>query len=147
MTNAAQKSAAIRSMIRFLKYHFQDNAVFYGQSVNEQYQSATLKDDNNATYFGTAKNKYFKIGVTGNANSMTLTMDSKKGDPTRTAKVVTDNGLYNIIVKDYIFAKLPSTYKNVDGTGTATGTLFNTSSITTSASAVIHQIDNVLTFE
>jgi uncharacterized surface protein with fasciclin (FAS1) repeats len=147
MSNATAKSAAIRQMIRFLKYHFQDNAVFFGQNINEQYQSATLKDDNIATHWGTAKNKYFKIGVAGNSGSLTITMDSKTGDATRTANVVTDNGLYNIIVKDYIFSKLPSAYKNVDGTGAVTGTLFNTSSITTSASAVIHQIDNVLTFE
>ena len=79
-------------------------------------------------------------------------MDSKPGDPVRTANVltadpVTGNSLYNIIAKDYIFDKLPTDYKNIDGTGSSSGVLFNTSSIITSASAVIHQIDNVLTFE
>jgi len=147
IANKTDKSTAIRNMIRFLKYHFQDNAVFFGQNIDEQYQSATLKDDLAPTYWNTSKNKYFKIGVVGDANNMTITMDSKSGDPIRKAKVVTQDGLYNIIVKDYIFVKVPSLYKNIDGTGISTGGLFNTSSITTSASAVIHQIDNVLTFE
>ena len=147
-----EKGVAINKMIQFLKYHFQDNAVFFGQPVNAQYQSATIKNDNNQTLYGTAKNKYFKIGVVGTANSLKLTMDSKVDPvthvaPVRTANVVTTNGLYNIIVKDYIFAKLPSAYKNIDQTGSTTAALFNTSTITTSASAVIHQIDNVLTFE
>jgi hypothetical protein len=74
-------------------------------------------------------------------------MDNGSGDPVKTANVITDNGRYNIVVKDYIFAKVPTLYKNVDGTGSLTGSAFNSSTITTSASAVIHQIDNVLTFE
>jgi len=142
----AERGAEISKMVRFLKYHFQDNTVFFGQHVNDQYQSATIKTDNTATHFGTAKNKYLKIGVSGTANSLTLTMETKSGEPIRTAHVV-PNGLNNIIVKDYIFAKILSGYKNIDGTGSINGVLFNTSSITTSASAVIHQIDNVLTFE
>ncbi len=151
MPNPAQ-GIAISKMIQFLKYHFQDNAVFFGQSVNDQFQSATIKNDNNSTYWGTSKNKYFKLGVVGDGSSLTITMDSKSGDPVRTANILTSDpqtgrSLYNIIAKDYIFEKLPSGYKNIDGTGSVTGTAFNTSSIITSASAVIHQIDNVLTFE
>ena len=151
MANPA-KSIAINKMIQFLKYHFQDNAVFFGQQVNDQFQSATIKNDNISTYWGTSKNKYFKLGVVGTGSSITITMDTKSGAPVRTANVlmadpVTGKSLYNIIAKDYIFDKLPSLYKNVDGTGSTSGALFNTSNIVTSASAVIHQIDNVLTFE
>jgi len=147
MSNQAERSLEISRMLRFLKYHFQDNAVFYGQNVNNQFLSSTLKTDNTETLWGTAKNKYLKIGVVGTGGSLTLTTDTKKGSPLRTARVVTESGLYNLIVKDYVFAKIPTLYKNVDGTGSASGSLFNTSGITTSASAVIHQIDNVLTFE
>ncbi len=138
------QSAAINKMIRFLRYHFQDNAVFFGQTVNSQFLSATINDPRYPTtsHWGTALNKYFKIGVVGNSSSMTLTTEKNQ-----TAKVETKDGLYNIIVKDYIFAKTPSSYKNIDGTGNATGTVFSSSSIISSASAVIHQIDNVLTFE
>ena len=141
------KSREINRMIRILKYHFQDNAVFANQVINKQFQSATIKNDNVATRFGTSKNKYYKIGVVGNGTTLTLTMDNGSGDPVKTANVITDNGRYNIVVKDYIFAKVPTLYKNVDGTGSLTGSAFNSSTITTSASAVIHQIDNVLTFE
>ena len=146
------KGAAISKMIKFLKYHFQDNAVFFGQPVNDQFQSATIKTDDNSTYWGTTKNKYFKLGVVGTGSSITLTMESKIGDPVRTANVITEDPvtgskLYNMIAKDYIFDKLPAAYKNIDGTGAANGTLFNTSIISTSSSAVIHEIDNVLTFE
>jgi hypothetical protein len=151
MANPA-KGKAINTMIQFLKYHFQDNAVFFGQSSNDQYQSATIKNDTSMTYWGTAKNKYFKLGVVSTGSSITITMDSKTGTPLRTANVLTSDPLtgsplYNIIAKDYIFDKLPSLYKNVDGTGSASGALFSTSNIVTSASAVIHEIDNVLTFE
>lgn len=142
-----ERGAKISQMIRFLKYHFQDNTVFFGEDVNDTYQSATIKTSTAATNFGTARNKYLKIGVKGNSGALTLTMESLLGQPLRTAKVETRNGLYNIIAKDYIFAKKVSEYKNIDGTGSASGALFNTSLITTSASAVIHQIDNVLTFE
>lgn len=148
MPAGAAQTAAIDKVVKFLKYHFQDNAVFVGQSINEQYQSATLKTSDAQTYYNTAKNKYYKLGIKGDtSNSLVITMDSKLGDPLRTAKVLTSNGLYNIITKDYIFDKLPTLYKNIDGSGSVTGAAFVGSRITTSASAVIHQIDNVLTFE
>lgn len=145
--NDSARSAEVQKLIKMLRYHFQDNTVFFGQTINDQFQSATIKTDNLNTYWGTAKNKYFKIGVVGTSSNLVLTMDSKSGSPIRTARVVTENGLYNIISKDYIFGKLPTLYKNADGTGSATGADFSTSTITTSAAAVIHQIDNVLTFE
>jgi len=144
------RNIAINKIVKFLKYHFQDNAVFFGQSVNDQFQSSSIKNDNISTYWGTSKNKYFKLGVVGDGNSLKITMDSKSGDPIRTAHVLkedpdTHRSLYNLIAKDYIFNKLPIKFKNVDGTGS--GDNFSSSSISTSASAVIHQIDNVLTFE
>ena len=145
--SGTERETAVTKMINFLKYHFQDNSVFFGDNFSGNYQSATLKTDITQTHFGTVKNKYYKLGVVGNSGSMTITMDTPAGVPLRTANVVTTNGLYNIIAKDYIFAKLPSAYKYVDGTGPLSGSLFNTSSVSTSASAVIHQIDNILTFE
>lgn len=157
-TNPA-KGVAINKLIQFLKYHFQDNAVFFGQTLNKQYQSATIKTDNSPTKYGTTLDKYLKIGISGTRSSLTLTMETKKDPitglaPIREAHVltmdpITGSKLYNIIVKDYIFDKLPSEYKNIDGTG-GTGTasvLFNASGITSSSSTVIHQIDDVLTFE
>jgi uncharacterized surface protein with fasciclin (FAS1) repeats len=133
------KTEATQKMVRFLRYHFQDNAVFFGHSVNGQFQTATLKVDSKATYWKTVQNKYYKIGVTGNAGSLVLRTEMNK-----TASVT---GLHNIIAKDYIFSGLPTTYKNVDGTGATTGTAYNKSTIENSASAVIHQISDILTCE
>lgn len=147
ITDDTERALQTDKTVRFLKYHFQDNSVFIGQAVDGQFQSATIKTDNTDTHFGTAKNKYFKLGVKTDGATIKITMDSKTGSPLRTAKVILGSGLYNIIAKDYIFARKPSEYKNIDGTGAVSGIAFGSSSISTSASAVIHQIDNVLTFE
>jgi len=136
------QATEINKLIRFLKYHFQDEAVFFGQRYNGIYNSATIKNDLGTTHFQSGKNRFYKIGVNGNETSMTLTTETNQ-----TAHVVTTEGLYNIIAKDYLFSKTPINYKNVDGSGASTGATFITSSITTSSSAVIHQIDKVLTFQ
>ncbi len=138
LTGAA-RTQEINKMVRFLRYHFQDNATFFGHQVNSQFQTATIKTDNKVTHWRTAQNKYYKIGVVGDANSMKLTTELN-----RTANVLSPN---NIVAKDYNFARLPSAYRNVNGTGAVSGALFSTSRISNSASAVIHLIDNVLTFE
>ncbi|MFT3751665.1 MAG: fasciclin domain-containing protein [Paludibacter sp.] len=143
ISNATEKAAAIEKMVRMLKYHFQDNAVFVdNQTVNGIYPTATIKTNNTVTRFGTAQTKFLKVGVTGGAADLTITTESGV-----TAHVVKSNGLYNIIAKDYVFAALPSKYKNVDGTGSLAGATFSSSLITSSSSAIIHQIDNVLIFE
>ena len=148
MPDGAEKNARIAKMIRFLKYHFQDNAVFVGQNVNSKYQSATIKTNSTSTIFGTAKNKYYKIGVNGDGNNLTLTAETFTGQAGVVAHVDKSNNLYNLVVKDYIFGYKPNEYKNIDGTGpTPNKGLFSASTISTSASAVIHQIDNVLLFE
>jgi uncharacterized surface protein with fasciclin (FAS1) repeats len=150
MSNTSARNESIQKMIRFLRYHFQDNAVFFGQDVNDQYLSATLKQTTESTRWNTGKNKFYKIGVVGNANSMTLTTDksiASNGGVEYVAHVSGDPDLHNIITKDFIFEALPSAYKNVDGTGSTSGSNFVKSLIATSASAVIHQIDNVLCFQ
>lgn len=147
MTDATARTAAITKNVNFLRYHFQDEAVFFGQNVNEEFQSATIKTTSTKTHFNTSMNKYYKLGIKSTSNSLTITMDSKASDPVRTANVITSGGLYNLIAKDYIFEKVPTAYKNIDGTGNTSGVSFVNSRITTSASAVIHQIDKVLTAE
>jgi uncharacterized surface protein with fasciclin (FAS1) repeats len=147
MTDIAEQNAAILKLERFLRYHFQDNSVFIsGIPVQDVYTSATLKTDDivtRFTFFGreyeTFKNKYYKIGVAGSGTDLSLT--TTKG----TANVITQNGLYNIITRDYIFNANPGTYKEIDGSGSGTG--YSSSSIYTSSTAVLHQIDKVLLFE
>lgn len=138
MTGTA-RTQAIDKMVRFLRYHFQDNTVFFGETINEQFQTATIKNNDLVTHWRTARNKYYKLGVVGSAGSMVLTTENNKN--------ATVTSLNNIIAKDYLFAKLPSAYRNVDGTGNQSGTTFGTSLISTSSSVVIHQINNILTFE
>lgn len=141
MTDATLKAAAISNLERFLRYHFQDNSVFLdGQPVNSTHQSATMKLDDQPTNFGTFKNKYYKIGVSGSGNDLTLTTETNK-----TAHVITSTGLYNIMTRDFIFNNKLSAFKEMDGTGT--GADISTSSIYTSSTAVIHQIDAVLNFQ
>jgi len=142
LPSGPQQASEINKIVRFLRYHFQDEAVFFGQQTDGIFNSATIKNDNASTHFQSGKNHFYKIGVNGNETSMTITTENNQ-----TAHVVVANGLYNIIAKDFIFSKVPSYYKNMDGSGPSTGAAFITSSITTSSSVVIHQIDKALTFQ
>ena len=141
LTDATEKATAISNLERFIRYHFQDNSIFVdNQTFSSQYQSATMKLDNNVTHFGTFKNKYYKIGVEGTPGNLTLTTEKNQK-----VQVDTNNGLYNIMTRDFVFSNTPSSFKNIDGSGT--GTEFSLSQIYTSSTAVIHQINNVLSFQ
>jgi uncharacterized surface protein with fasciclin (FAS1) repeats len=142
MTDATAKAAAVLKLERFLRYHFQDNSVFVdNQSVNNVYQTAVIKSNDLNTGFGTLKNKFYKIVVTGTDGNLTLTTELGK-----TAHVITANGLYNIMTRDYVFNYNPGYFKNIDGSGSKVPD-FSNSRIYTSSTAVIHQIDAILTFE
>ncbi len=134
---------------RFLRYHFQDNSVFInGLPLKGRYQTATIKTNSDITSFLTFENKYYKLELESDGGDLVLSTDTKVGgdlDGEDVAKVVTDNGLYNIMARDYVFNGNPQAYLEVDGTGV--GLPFENTEITTSSSAVIHQIDNVLRFE
>ncbi|MBN2165464.1 MAG: fasciclin domain-containing protein [Marinilabiliaceae bacterium] len=141
------KKAETQKMLRFLRYHFQDRSVFVGQTKVGTYETATLKlqSDNFPSYFNTPVNKSYKLGVEEDGGSIKLITESGK-----TARVILKDGYYNLIAKDYVFNSPTSTstdFKNVDGTGATTATAFNKSRITASSSAVIHLIDDVLTFD
>ncbi len=135
------RQTEIDSLERFLRYHFQDNSIYIGgDDVDDLYQTATIKTDDSDSYFSTYQNKYYRLGVVGGSSSITLTTETGE-----TANVITDNGLYNIMARDYIFSDNPQAYTEADGTGS--GDDFISSSITTSSMAVIHQIDNILSFK
>jgi uncharacterized surface protein with fasciclin (FAS1) repeats len=136
-----EKNIEIEKLLRFLRYHFQDNAVLIsGVAIDKVYQTATIKTDNVETKFRTYKDKYYKLGVTGDGESLNLSTENYGS-----ASVVKENGLYNIMTRDYIFSGDPQAYKEINGTGA--GNEFSSISITTSSTAVIHQINNVLRFE
>ena len=141
IVDETEKEAEISKLERFLRYHFQDNSVLIGgESVNELYQTATIKTDDLVTQFRTYKDKYYRLRVVGDGENLELATENYGS-----ANVIKDNGLYNIMARDYIFSDNPLAYAEIDGTGS--GIDFNSSRITTSSTIVIHQIDNVLRFE
>lgn len=142
ITDKAEQAAEMQKIIRLVRYHFQDNAVFYGQTSQGVYRCNTLKTNDANSLYATGKNRFYQLEVRADAGSMNLTTETGKK-----ANVLTDKGLYNLIATDYEFSKLPTAYKNVDGTGLTTASNYNTSSIVSTSSVVIHQIDQVLTFQ
>ncbi len=141
ITDSQQQSAEIEKLERFLRYHFQDNSVFVdGENYYKLYQTATIKQNELETQFKTYKDKYYRLGITSDGNSIKLDTENWG-----TANLIRTNGLYNILTRDYIFSNNPQAYREIDGTGA--GSEFSNSTIVTSSTAVIHQIDNVLRFE
>lgn len=141
ISDATEKEAAMSKLERFLRYHFQDNSIFVdGENFYKLYQTATIKNDNAATQFNTYKDKYYRLGITSDGTNIKLDTENYG-----TANLIRQEGLYNILTRDYIFSNNPQTYREIDGTGA--GSDFSNSSVITSSTAVIHQIDNVLRFE
>ena len=141
ITDNQQKTAAMEKLERFLRYHFQDNSLFVdGETYHRLYQTATIKQNEVETQFRTYKDKYYRLGITSDGNNIKLATENWGS-----ANLIRNNGLYNILTRDYIFSGNPQAYKEIDGTGA--GTDFSSSSIITSSTAVIHQIDNILRFE
>ena len=142
-----QRKKETQNMVRFLRYHFQDQTVFVGQVENNVYESNTLRlpEDQFPSHWGTTPNKHYKLGVQEENGTIKLTTESK-GE----ARVILRDGYYNLIAKDYVFnsnTSVSSSFKNVDGTGATSAQPFGNSLITTSSSVVIHLIDKVLTFK
>ncbi|MDA3853156.1 MAG: hypothetical protein PF444_02800, partial [Bacteroidales bacterium] len=140
---------------RFIRYHFQDHSVYVGMDIEENYQTAILKEDDDVSLLYTYQNKYYKLGVDASAAGISLSMDKPRydengaeiayNDDDITATVSSDPTLYNIMARDYVFTAAPSSFEEIDGS--AGGTNFENSEITTSSTAVIHQIDKILTIE
>ena len=141
ISDSQAKDAAMAKLERFLRYHFQDNSLFLdGENYYRLYQTATIKKDDLVTQFKTYKDKYYRLGITSDGGNLKLDTENWGS-----ANLIRDNGLYNIMTRDYIFSGNPQAYKEIDGTGA--GSEFSNSSIITSSTAVIHQIDNILRFE
>jgi uncharacterized surface protein with fasciclin (FAS1) repeats len=141
VTDSKLKLDATAKLERFLRYHFQDNSLFVdGATYYRLYQTATIKLDEAGTQFRTYKDKYYRLGINSDGNNIKLDTENWGS-----ANVVRDNGLYNILTRDYIFSANPQSFREIDETGT--GSDFSNSSVVTSSTAVIHQIDNILRFE
>lgn len=120
-TDEEKRDALADKIIRFLRYHFQDNAFFLDNHESGStipYETATLNLDTET---------FYKLYLKPGRNSLELQTESDG-----TARVMTENGLYNIMARDFKF-------------NTATPTTATT--IETSSHIVIHQIDKCLYFE
>ena len=119
---------ALREQIRqFVRYHIQDNSIFIGEGdVNQgpdsvQYETAAYSLTNNGVL------SYQK--VTPQASNSGMTVTDRMGNE---RNVVTTNGLYNLMAREYQF----------DSANAADAT-----SVRTSSYAVVHQIDGPLLYE
>jgi len=118
-TDQDVRDSLANTIIRFVRYHFQDNAVFLDKSTTSgAYETATLNDNTET---------FYKLALSGGNYSLNITTETGE-----TAHVVTTNGLYNIMAREFKFD---------------TSDPANASMIETSSYIVIHQIDKCLYFE
>jgi len=118
-TDADIKAQMTDKLVKFLRYHFQDNSVYLdGASKTAKYETAVL---NNLT------GRFYTINTSRTSTDLTLTTAS--GD---VAHVIKDYGHFNIMARDYKFNK-PDPKQATQ--------------IETSSFVVIHQIDNVLFYK
>lgn len=120
-TDQVLKDSLSSLLVNFLKYHFQDNSIYIDGTTGDKISYET------AAYTLSGRKAYYKLGTRLSSNGLTLFPNTNT-----TANVVTTNGLYNIMARDYKF-------NNAD--------LQKATLIETSSWAVIHQIDNVLLYD
>jgi hypothetical protein len=125
-TDADKKSVMEETLKRFLRYHFQDEAVMdRGEALNSSTKlSATLNETTNQFY-----PLYITNTTAANHSGGRISIQDTKGN---IATVSTDDNLHNLVARDIVV--------NASALTKAT-------EIETYAYAVIHQIDKVLRFE
>ncbi len=111
----------------FVRYHIQDRQVLInGEAVNnESYESAKLNTTNNRFY-----------AFTVNADKTSYTVEDQLGN---VRHVLTDDGFYNKICREYWISGMPSRLTSSTNTASAL--------ISSSSNAVVHKIDGVLLFD
>jgi uncharacterized surface protein with fasciclin (FAS1) repeats len=125
-TDQDKRNALAEKIIRFLRYHFQDNSVFLDKpAVSASYETATL-DPQTETFY--------KLYLSGGNQALTVRTEQtkKEADESKCAHVKKDEGLFNIMARDFKFN---------------TSTPASATMIETSSYIVIHQIDKCLYFE
>ena len=86
-----EKTIQTKKLIAFLRYHFQDNAVYIdGAPVSATYETATLNPVNN---------RFFTLSIRGNGTDLFVKPLAGGGE----RKVIKSNGLYNLMARDYKF--------------------------------------------
>ena len=130
-TFTSKAKAVIKDILsNFLRYHIQDRsvAIKMAPDLYEELEDGTRVPLYNTSYESMARNpknnRFFPIKVDNSGDQMTVT-DAQNG----VHHVVKDNGLYNIICREYWI-------KGADNIATAT--------IYSMSDAVVHQIDSPL---
>ena len=119
---AAQSKVAAR-ITDFLRYHIQDNAIFIGGEPVSGGKYETSK-------MNTANKRFYSVTV--DADDYQMTMKDQVNDAPR--RVITENGLYNIMGREYWIETM--------GSGANERTeIYNASDV------VVHQIDDVLLYD
>lgn len=119
---AAQTKVAAR-ITDFLRYHIQDNAIFIGGEPVSGGKYETSK-------MNTANKRFYSVTV--DADDYQMTMKDQVNETPR--KVMTENGLYNIMGREYWIETM--------GSGANERTeIYNASDV------VVHQIDGVLLYD
>jgi len=117
-------------LLKFLKYHFMDNAIFIsGNPIsNMRYETAAINDNTG---------KFYRLTLNSSGTNLNITCEgvgknAQGQTETVTANVIKTEGLYNLMTRDYIVNN---------------ANYYSANSIISSSRAVIHLIDNALKFE
>lgn len=125
----AKRSAMIQKVVRFLKYHFQDNSVYIGGdplSMSEtKYETATK---NNIT------NKFHSLRLDQDGSNISIYQSVSNASGIESfnrpaVQVRKDNGLYNLMARDHYF------------TCTPVGDLKGATTTAWTSRTVIHEVD------
>ena len=116
-------------LLNFLRYHFMDNAIFISGKPfsNMRYETAARNN---------SSGRFHRLTLNSNGTDLTILCEGsgmvQEQSEFATAKVITTEGLYNLMARDYIV-------NSAD--------YYNANSIIASSRAVVHLIDKALKFE
>lgn len=120
-TNETTKKQKTLYLLKFIRFHFMDNSAFV---TGKAYGSADYESGARNQY-----DKFHKLRVSSDGSGLTV---SSVDNPSSSAKVITSDGLYNIMARDLIVNASDVSEAN---------------QITASSRAVIHLVDHALLFQ
>lgn len=120
-TNETTKKQKTLYLLKFILFHFVDNSAFItGQPYGAlDYETGARND----------YDKFHKVRLISDGNNLTV---QSVDNPSRSAKVITSGGCYNIMARDFIVNAADVSEAN---------------QITASSRAVLHLVDHALSFQ
>lgn len=128
-TKDESEKRKISALIRnFIRYHFQDNSIYIGGKLHDDYKSSDTESYETAKIDETTR-RYYSLSVALTPNTLKI-----KDQLNRTVNVVTDKDIYNNTCREYwMECKDGQNYDKY-------------MALKSSSNAVIHQIDDVLLY-